>query len=447
MLDVRAQFPHKLEFLFQAAPYKVAYGGRGAAKSWGFARALLLIGARKKVRILCAREKQNSIAESVLELLSNQIPLLGLSDAYEVTSDGIYGHLGTEFMFRGLQGNKQNVRNVKSTEGLDVIWVEEADQISKHSWDTVIPTLRKPGAELWLTFNPNLASDETYKRFVLHPPPNAIVVEMSWRDNPWFSSRNENDRAHMEQTDPDTYLNVWEGKCRAALEGAVFAKELRQATIDGRICRVRYDPRSQVHTFWDLGWHDQTAIWCVQKVGHEYHLIDYLEDNQTDVAEFIRRLDEKRYTYGFHHLPHDGAAKQQAAKGISIARQVRDMKRRVRILPRLAPATQISYARQLFRLCVIDEERCADGLERLRRFTYKIDDDTGQRDRLPLHDINSHGASAFMGFAVSVKHIDKKPKRTDDDEDAEAETVRNKLEHPEFGPFVHEGSMNQGWMK
>jgi phage terminase large subunit len=119
MLDVRAQFPHKLEFLFQPAPYKVAYGGRGAAKSWGFARALLLIGARKKLRILCAREKQNSIAESVLELLANQIPLLGLSDAYEVTSDGVYGHLGTEIMFRGLQGNKQNVRNVKSTEGLD----------------------------------------------------------------------------------------------------------------------------------------------------------------------------------------------------------------------------------------------------------------------------------------------------------------------------------------
>src|SRR5438477_1014647 len=104
MLDVRAQFPRKLEFLFQPAPYKVAYGGRGAAKSWGFARALLLSGACKKLRILCAREKQNSIAESVLELLANQIPLLGLSDAYEATSDGIYGHLGTEIMFRGLQG-------------------------------------------------------------------------------------------------------------------------------------------------------------------------------------------------------------------------------------------------------------------------------------------------------------------------------------------------------
>jgi phage terminase large subunit len=250
----------------------------------------------------------------------------------------------------------------------------------------------------------------------------------------------------MEDTDPDTYLNVWEGKCRVALEGAVFAKELRDATTEGRICKLRYDPRSQVHTFWDLGWSDLTAIWCVQRVGREYHLIDYLEDNQTEASEFIRRLDEKRYTFGYHNLPHDASAKQQAAKGISIARQIRDLKRRVRVLPRLSHAVQISYARQVFRLCLFDEERCSEGLERLRRFKFQIDEDTGERDRLPLHDVNSHGASAFMGFAVSVKHIDAKPKKSDEEDDAAAETLRNKLEHPEFGPFVDNG-FGQGWMK
>lgn len=444
MLDARAQFPAKLNFLFKPAPYKVAYGGRGAAKSWGFARALLIMGTRKKLRILCAREIQNSLAESVHRLLADQIVNMGLQDAYEVTEGSIRGHLGTEVMFKGLQGNKNNVRSVKSTEGLDIIWIEEGDAITKHSWDVVIPTLRKPEAELWLTFNPQLASDETYRRMVLTPPKGAIVVEMSWRDNPWFSDRQEADRLHMQETDPDGYLNIWEGKCRVALEGAIFANELRSATQHGRIGRVPYDPRVQVHTFWDLGWKDLTAIWMVQKVGFEYHLIRYIEGSQTDAPAWIKELDKLGYTFGWHHLPHDGDHKLQAARGLSIARQIRDLKRRVKVLPNLKTATQISYARQVFPLCYFDEALTEHGLERLRRFRYEVDPDTQERERTPLHDINSHGASAFMGFAVSVKHLDKKPKP---DELEEAEALRKEqLAHPDFGPFVNDG-FGQGWMR
>lgn len=374
------------------------------------------------------------------KLLSDQIGLIGLSDCYDIQDQTIRGHLGTEIIFKGLQGNKNNVRAVKSTEGLDIIWIEEADAITKHSWDTVIPTLRKPEAELWMTFNPQLASDETYKRFVLNPPKGAIVVEMSWRDNPWFSERQEADRLHMLETDPDTYLNVWEGKCRVAMEGAIFAKELRDATAAGRIMKVPYNPTVPVHTFWDLGWSDLTAIWMGQKVGFEYHVIDYMEENQKDAPWFIGEMDKKRYTFGTHHLPHDAANKTQAAKGHSIKRQISDLGRKVKILPRLPVATQISYARQVFPLCYFDEVKTAPGLERLRRYKYDVDAETGDRDRLPTHDINSHGASAFMGFAVSIKHVDKKdrPKETAD---------RTGMAHPEFGDFVPADNLNLGWMR
>lgn len=439
MLDVTAPFPRKLGVLFNRSPYKIIYGGRGGAKSWGCARALLIRGIKQKLRILCAREVQNSIAESVHKLLSDQIAMLSLEAYYNISDSTIVGHNGTDIIFKGLQGTRNNVRSVKSTEGIDICWVEEAVAITKHSWDTVIPTIRRPGSELWISFNPELKSDETYKRFVLNPPPDAIVIEMNWRDNPWFTAKQNADRLHMKATDPDGYLNVWEGKCRHALEGAIFANELRDSTLKGRITKVPYDPTLPVHTFWDLGWSDSVAIWLAQKVGFEYHLIGYMEESQKTVAWFLAELDKKGYVFGVHHPPHDGSSRQLAANGASVAKLIKTAGRRVRVLPRLSTAAQINYARTVFPLCHFDEAECAEGLERLRRYKYEVDEETSERDRQPLHDINSHGSSAFMGFAVSIKHVDKKERPKE--KEAEPE-----LAYPELGPFVSDGA-SHGWMR
>ena len=179
----RAEFPEKLQCLFRPARYKVLYGGRGGAKSWGIARALLIQGAAKPLRVLCAREIQKSIGDSVHKLLSDQIKALGLAGFYEVQKTVIRGRNGTEFTFHGL---KHNVTNIKSAEGADVCWVEEAQTVSKSSWATLIPTIRKPGSEIWVSFNPELEDDETYQRFVANPPTGAVVVKVNWSDNPWF---------------------------------------------------------------------------------------------------------------------------------------------------------------------------------------------------------------------------------------------------------------------
>ena len=165
----KVEFPTKMGSLFKKARYKVYYGGRGAGKSHSIAKALLVKGVRKPIRVLCAREYMTSIKDSVHKLLSDQIELIGLQSFYEVTQNSIKGQNGTEFAFVGL---KNNIANVKSFEGIDICWVEEAQTVSKTSWNVLIPTIRKEESEIWISFNPELEADETYKRFVVSPPDN-----------------------------------------------------------------------------------------------------------------------------------------------------------------------------------------------------------------------------------------------------------------------------------
>ena len=145
-MESNAQFPVKMSSLFDKARYKVYYGGRGAGKSHSAAKALLILGAKSPIRVLCAREYQTSIKDSVHKLLCDQIEALGLLEFYEITQASIGGKNGTEFAFVGL---KNNVANVKSYEGVDICWVEEAQTVSRLSWNVLIPTIRKEGSEIW----------------------------------------------------------------------------------------------------------------------------------------------------------------------------------------------------------------------------------------------------------------------------------------------------------
>lgn len=215
-----APFPKKLKMLFKPARYKVAHGGRGGAKSWGFARALLVIGAQRKIRVLCAREYQNSIQESVHKLLCNQIDAMGLQSYYpDITQTGIKGVTGTEFIFSGI---KNNVTKIKSMEGVDYCWCEEAEKISNESWQILIPTIRKPGSEIWVSFNPHYESDPTYRRFVVNPPDDAVVVQISWRDNPWFPDELRREMEYLRRVDFDAYRHVWEGECATSSNSQVL---------------------------------------------------------------------------------------------------------------------------------------------------------------------------------------------------------------------------------
>jgi len=194
-----AQFPEAFEFLFQPARYKCAYGGRGAGKSQSFARALLIQGAEKRLRILCLREFQKSIADSVHALLSDQVAALGLSDFYSIQNTTIVGRNGTEFIFAGL---RHNAANIKSTEKIDRAWVEEAQVVSQASLDLLCPSVRAENSELWFSYNPVLDTDPVHKMFALNPPPNAIVRKINWDSNPWFPEVLRIEKDHLKQKDP-----------------------------------------------------------------------------------------------------------------------------------------------------------------------------------------------------------------------------------------------------
>jgi phage terminase large subunit len=398
-LETLAEFPEKLQCLFTKKRYKVLYGGRGGAKSWGIARALLIMAAERPLRILCARELQTSIKDSVHKLLSDQIIGLGMGEFFTPTQAAIRGINGSEFAFAGL---RSNVSQIKSFEGVDICWVEEAQTVSRSSWNVLIPTIRKEGSEIWVSFNPELEEDETYQRFVVHPPKEAIVQRINWSDNPWFPETLRQEKDELAIRDPEAYRNVWEGLCRRTVEGAVFASQMALAEIEERITRVPYDPTKPVHRIWDLGWADNVAIWFLQMIGMEYHLIRYMEGNQKTITHYLAESQKFGYVFGTDWMPHDAANKTLAAGGKSIEDIMRASGNNVRVLPRLPVVDSINAARTIFANCWFDRDNCADGLQCLRHYKYEVDPDSGQFSKVPLHDWASHGADAFRMIGLMV---------------------------------------------
>ncbi len=180
---------------------------------------LLVLASELPLRVLCCREIQGSIKESAYRLLSDQIGLLELDDFYSIGADRIVGRNGTEFFFEGLRYNASKIR---SYEGVDVVWVEEAQLVSELSWETLLPTIRKAGSRFYVSFNPLTRSDPVLKRFVENQPPNAVVRKMRYRDNPHFSPEAEAERVWLKRTDPDAYRHVWEGFPREVSDALIL---------------------------------------------------------------------------------------------------------------------------------------------------------------------------------------------------------------------------------
>lgn len=394
----RAQFPKKLQFLFEPHPYKILYGGRGGIKSWSIATALVIIAARRKTRILCLRELEKSIGESVHELLKTQIFRLGLQAKFDIKDNRITSSCGSEIVFRGLR----DTQNLKSYEGFDIFFVEEAVNVTKRSWDIIMPTIRKEDSELWIAFNPELTTDPTYEMWVLHPPPGAIVLKTSWRDNAWLTEKLRKQIEHKRLTDPDGYLHVYEGHCRTSLEGAIYVDEMRLLTAGERIRNVPYNPKFPVHTFWDLGFADQTAIWFVQSIGFEHRFIDFYRNNRKPLSHYLAELKNDRpYHYATHYMPHDARA-HQLGTGKSIEELAITAGLEVKIVPDIGVAMGINAARELFSNSYFDESKTKDGVDALRRYRYKVDPETKIMSKTPFHDDASNPADAYRMAAVAL---------------------------------------------
>lgn len=399
-IDIRAEFPAKLRPLFTPRRYKVMHGGRGGGKSWAVARALLLMAADRPLRILCAREVQKSMRDSVHRLLKDQVVALGLTDEFEILDNEIRGANGSLFLFTGLQAH--TVDSIKSFEGCDIVWVEEAHGVSKKSWDTLIPTIRKPESEIWLTLNPDMDTDETWQRFIAAPSPDTWTCEINWRDNPWFPAVLEQERVKAQALDPASYDHIWEGKPRRVAEGAIYRHEIDQLYTDKRVTLVPYDPELPVHSIWDLGWNDAMTIILAQRGPREVRVIGYIEDSNRTLDWYVGQLEKHPYRWGTDFLPHDGRTRNFQT-GKSTEELLKDMGRTVHVLPQSSIEEGIKAARLLFPKCYFDQDKTLRLVECLKRYRRDVNQKTNEPGA-PLHDEYSHGADAFryLGQAVDL---------------------------------------------
>ena len=400
-------------------PYKVLYGGRNSLKSWSDARALLLHGALGSERILCARETQSSIRQSVHQLLVDQIQEMGLQDYYDVQQRIIRGkQTNTSIVFTGL--SDQTIDSLKSFEGSTKCWAEEASAITKRSWQILLPTIfRGPNdPEMWVSFNPDLDTDETYQRFVVNPPPGAVVVEMNYRDAieaGWWNDEQEKLRQYDLINSPDEYANIWEGKPRSSIAGAIYAREVADMISEERYRPIPYDPRLPVHRVWDIGWGDYMAVLMVQMPsGSAINIINYFEDKNIGYPDITYAMSELRYRWGDDWMPHD-SKQHHPTSSTSGAKQMRDLGFRVRNIERTSADVRIRAARPMFPRVYLDNSmrksppdrphRSVGGkflMERLRKYRTKT---TYAGQSVIDHNDDSHGADAFGGLAEIVSQI------------------------------------------
>lgn len=424
MSEVVIKFPKAYKELDNPYRYKMIYGGRGKGASWTVARKLLLRGVEQKLLILCTRELQKSIKQSVHRLLSDQIEKLGLSGFYDVQGQSIKGINGTEIIFLG---TKYNPDEIKSTEGIDICWIEEAHNLTQASWDIIDPTIRKENSEIWATWNTRFKFDCLHKMFVIDtPPPDSLVLYINHDQNPYFPEVLRKQMEHMRETDYEKYLNVWEGQLKALAQGAIFGKQITDIKKENRLTHIPIQKNCEVHTFSDLGKKDQTAFWFMQQVGKEYRFIDYFEGRLEEVEHYTKFIKATGYNYGTHYMPHD-ADHDRLGMSRNIKEQFEDGGiKPIEIVPVISQkTTAIQMGRDVLANCwfhlgkddKIDDELCDGyiswlpdemntrskrmerGFEALCNYRYKYNDDDDVYQQKPHHDWASNGADAFLQFA------------------------------------------------
>ncbi len=423
MSELTVKFPKIFKPLDEPYRYKVMYGGRGSAKSWTVARKLILKCTEKPLLILCTRELQKSIKQSVHRLLRGQIELLGLKSFFTITDTSIKGDNGSEFIFLGV---KHNTEEIKSTEGVDICWIEEGHSLTEDSWDIIDPTIRKEGSEIWVTFNTRFKFDHIYKMFVVDAPPeNSWVRRINHSDNPYFTEVLKNQMLQAKENNYEKFLHIWEGELKQLATGAIFGKQITELKKAGRLTYVPIQKSCEVHSFNDIGKNDPCAWWFMQQVGKEYRFIDYYENRFEDVDHYVRVVKALGYNYGLHWMPHDTDhdrlgmirnIKEQFEDGgikpIEIVDRVTDKNIGIQLA---RDAMNTSWFHSNVDTNPIQEcegfiewlpegwqtraQRMEQGWERLCNYRYKYNDDDDIYQQKPHHDRASNGSDAYMQFA------------------------------------------------
>ena len=393
--------------LLNPARYKGAWGGRGSGKSHFFAELLIEDAIRiPGMRAACIREVQKSLKQSSKRLIEDKLQSYNLGEhagfkvyreVIETPGDGV-------IIFTGMQDHTAD--SIKSLEGFDRAWIEEAQSLSHRSLELLTPTMRKEGSEIWASWNPNRPTDAIDQLLRgENQPTGAVVVKANWRDNPWISQVLLQEKDDCLRMTADRYGHVWEGEYATVLEGAYYAQHLATAQLENRIGFFGKDPLVKVHAVWDIGGtskkSDATAIWVVQYIGEEIRLIDYYEAVGQPFESHVKWLRDRGYEDALMVLPHDGRKHDMVYK-VTPEGFLHDAGFTVESIPNQgagAVLSRIEAARRMFPSCRFHDENTKAGREALGWYHEKRDEARGY-GLGPEHDWASHGADAFGLVAI-----------------------------------------------
>lgn len=390
--------------LLSPSRYKGAHGGRGSGKSHFFAEMLVDDHYHNPgFRSVCIREVQKSLKDSAKRLIEDKIQALGLGKHFEVQEAQVKSRGGGIIVFQGMQD--ATAETIKSLEGFNRAWVEEAQTLSERSLALLRPTIRSEGSEIWASWNPRRKVDAIDDFLRVKKPEGSLVVEANWRDNPWFPAVLEEERQLDLKLYSDRYDHIWEGQYAKAFEGAYFASNLLEARQQGRIGRVALDPLLPLRAFFDLGGAgakaDAMAIWIVQWAGQEIRVVDYIEGVGQVLAYYVNELRRKKYDHAVCYLPHDGGH-SNAVTGKTYAHHLYEAGFNVEVVGNQgmgAAAMRIEAARRIFSRCWFDEVKTEAGRDALG-FYHEKRDENRNVGLGPEHDWSSHAADAFGLMAI-----------------------------------------------
>ena len=410
MTTVQIELPPKLIPVFTGqADVRAAYGGRGSGKTRSFAkmtaiRAYMWDRAGREGIILCGRQFMNSLDDSSMEEIKAAIRSEPwLLDHFDIGEKYIRTRSGRiSYKFAGLD---RSLDSIKSKSRILLCWVDEAEPVTEEAWIKLIPTLREEDSELWVTWNPESKRSPTHKRFrECKPDPRMKVAEINWKDNPWFPSVLQRTRQRDMADRPDSYEHVWEGGFATVFHGAYYVSELVTAKNAGRIDSVEVSPDLPVHTAWDLGIGDSTAIWFFQVAGNEIRVIDFYESTGQGLPHYAAVLATKGYAYGFDWVPHD-AKVRELGTGRTRVETLKALGRKPKLVPGHTLMDGINAVRETLPTCWFDAEKTDYGLDALRQYRSEYKEDDAVFNDKPLHDWTSHAADAFRYLAMAWKEM------------------------------------------
>jgi phage terminase large subunit len=394
------RYPAKLQPLTEPARYKDAVGGRGGAKSHFFAELLILLCYARPMRAVCIREIMLTLRDSVQQLLKDKIEKFNLGWFFRPLDAEIRGRNGSMITFRGMQNH--TAESIKSLEGFDIAWVEEAQTLSQHSLDLLRPTIRKESSELWFSRNRRLRTDAVDVFFRQNKgQPGYVSIDINWNDNPWFPDVLRKDMLRDYEVDPELADHIW-GGAYGMDHGAILSRWVDRAEKSGRIHDgVDYDPKGPaIEISSDIGFRDTATWWLWQRRVGGCAVLDYDADSGLDAPEWIERLQarliERGWPLGRIWLPHDAEAKTFASKHSPHEQFAKAFGwGKVRIVPMTSKADRINAARTVIRDCEFHATRCAAGLEGLRAWKFEWNPDTQTFSREPVHDAASHPSDGY----------------------------------------------------